>query len=59
MNNVALVTGAAGGVGQAVTRCLADAGWVVVAVSRSAERLKAAFAADYEQVVADCSTASG
>lgn len=59
MNNVALVTGAAGGVGQAVSRGLAEAGWVVVAVSRSAERLKAAFAADYEQVVADCSTASG
>ena len=59
MNKVALVTGAAGGVGQAVTQTLAREGWDVVVVGRSAERLKAAFGNDHHQVVADCSTTGG
>ena len=59
MNKVALVTGAAGGVGQAITRVLAHEGWDVVVVGRSAGRLQAAFGQQHHHVVADCSTSEG
>lgn len=59
MDRIALVTGAAGGVGQAVVARLAAAGWRLVVVSRQAEHLKAAFGDQHLQVAADCSTVAG
>ena len=59
MNSVALITGAAGGVGQALARRLAADGWQLVVVSRDAARLEAAFGNAHLQVVADCSTPAG
>ena len=59
MNKVALVTGAAGGVGQAVVARLAAQGWQLIVTSRQAEHLTAAFGEQHLQVVADCSTVAG
>lgn len=59
MNTIALVTGAAGGLGQAVTHQLAQAGWQVVVVGRDGARLQQAFGDAHHQIVADCSTTVG
>jgi NAD(P)-dependent dehydrogenase (short-subunit alcohol dehydrogenase family) len=59
MNKVALVTGAAGGVGQAVVARLAAQGWQLIVCSREAEHLTTAFGDQHLQVVADCSTVAG
>lgn len=59
MSKIALVTGAAGGVGRAVVKRLAAAGWRLVVVSRRAEHLKAAFGDQHLQIAADCSTVAG
>lgn len=59
MNSVALITGAAGGLGQALAHRLAAEGWQLVVVSRDAGRLEAAFGNAHLQVVADCSTPAG
>lgn len=59
MERVALVTGAAGGVGKAVVGKLAAAGWRLILSSRDGERLFAAHGDSHLQVVADCSTVSG
>lgn len=57
--NTALITGAAGGLGQAIAKKLADAGWNLVVVSRDGDRLQQAFGAEHRQIVADCSTVDG
>lgn len=57
MERVALVTGAAGGVGRAVCSRLTEHGWHVVAVSRDAARLSGIEAAHLVQ--ADVSTSQG
>ena len=59
MSKIALITGAAGGVGRAVAERLAAQGWQLVVVSRQAEHLSAAFGDKHLQVVADCSTVAG
>jgi len=59
MEKVALVTGAAGGVGRAVVGKLAAAGWKLVLSSRDGDRLAAAHGGSHLQVVADCSTVTG
>lgn len=59
MDKVALVTGAAGGVGRAMVARLAAEGWQVIAAGRDAGRLREAFGTQHIQVVGDCSTASG
>lgn len=59
MNRIALVTGAAGGVGQAVVSRLAAEGWQLIVAGRDAGRLRQAFGDRHLQVVADCSTAAG
>ncbi len=59
MNRIALVTGAAGGVGRAVVARLAAQGWQLIVTSRQAEHLTAAFGDQHLQVAADCSTVAG
>lgn len=59
MGKIALVTGAAGGVGQAVAAKLAAAGWQLVLVSRDAARLRDAYADSHLQIAADCSSVAG
>lgn len=59
MNKVALVTGAAGGLGRAVVACLADQGWQLIVASRQTGQLTAAFGDQHLQVTADCSTLAG
>lgn len=59
MQKVALITGAAGGLGQTLAGNLAEAGWQLVVVSRDAERLSQAYGQQHLQIVADCSTVAG
>ena len=59
MNKIALITGAAGGVGRAVVARLAAQGWQLIVTSRQAEHLTAAFGDQHLQVAADCSTLAG
>lgn len=53
------ITGAAGGVGQAVAQAMTSRGWQVVAVGRSAARLRDTFADAHLQIEADVSTSAG
>lgn len=59
MNKIALITGAAGGLGQALANRLADEGWQLVVTSREAQRLKDAFGDKHLQIATDCSTPEG
>ena len=59
MKKIALVTGAAGGVGRAVVARLATQGWQLIVTSRQTEHLTAAFGDQHLQVAADCSTVAG
>lgn len=59
MSKIALVTGAGGGVGRAVSARLAAQGWQLIVTSRQAEHLAAAFGDQHLQVAADCSTVAG
>ena len=59
MEKVALVTGAAGGLGQAVAAKLVEAGWRLIVTSRNGERLAGTFGDNHLQVVADCSSVVG
>lgn len=59
MDKIALVTGAAGGVGRAVVARLAAEGWQVIVSSRQAENLRTVFGDRHLQVAADCSTVAG
>jgi len=59
MSKVALITGAAGGLGRAMAARLAADGWQLIVTSRQAEHLSAAFGNQHLQVAADCSTVAG
>ncbi len=59
MKNIVLITGATGGLGQAIAAQLAAAGCELILVSRDAERLRALYADKHLQVTADCSTVAG
>jgi NAD(P)-dependent dehydrogenase (short-subunit alcohol dehydrogenase family) len=56
---VALITGAGGGLGRAVAAHLAEAGWCLALVSRSAARLEGVGPADALRIEADVSTPDG
>lgn len=59
MKNVALITGAAGGLGQAMAAKLTDAGYQLIVTSRDGARLAQAYGDQHLQIVADCSTVAG
>jgi NAD(P)-dependent dehydrogenase (short-subunit alcohol dehydrogenase family) len=59
VKNIVLITGATGGLGQAIAAQLAAAGCELILVSRNAERLRALYADNHLQVTADCSTVAG
>lgn len=59
MQKIALVTGAAGGLGQSMVARLLDDDWKIVAVSRNADHLKAVYGDQHLQIAADCSTVAG
>ena len=59
MERRALITGAAGGLGQAVVEKLDAAGWQLVLTSRDAGRLAACYGERHLQIEADCSSVAG
>ena len=59
MEKIVLVTGAAGGLGQAITRRLSRDDWFVIVASRSGRRLVDVYGDRHLQIEADCSTSSG
>ena len=59
MNKIALITGAAGGLGQSLAEYLAAEGWELIVTSRDRERLREAFGDRHLQICADCATAEG
>ncbi|MDD2742716.1 MAG: SDR family oxidoreductase [Rhodocyclaceae bacterium] len=59
MNKIVLITGAAGGLGQAIARQLAAEGCRLVLVSRDIERLRAIYGHQHLQIAADVSTVAG
>lgn len=59
MEKAALVTGAAGGLGQAVAGKLAASGWKLIVTSRDGERLAQAYGDSHLQIVANCSSVAG
>jgi NAD(P)-dependent dehydrogenase (short-subunit alcohol dehydrogenase family) len=59
MSKVALITGAAGGLGRAVAERLHEEGWSLIVTSRSVSRLREAYGQAHLQLEADCSTVAG
>lgn len=59
MSKVALITGACGGLGQALAKKLLIDEWDLILVGREAEKLKTVYGDAHTQIVADCSTAEG
>ena len=59
MEKIALITGAAGGLGQALAGKLSAADWKLIVTSRDGERLSQAYGNNHLQIVADCSTVAG
>lgn len=59
MNQIALVTGATGGLGQAVARELRAGGWELALVSREQDRLQSLYGNEASCIQADVSTHAG
>jgi NAD(P)-dependent dehydrogenase (short-subunit alcohol dehydrogenase family) len=59
MEKVALITGASGGLGQAMAAALAADGWTLILAGRDGAKLEQAYGAAHLQIVADCSTVAG
>jgi NAD(P)-dependent dehydrogenase (short-subunit alcohol dehydrogenase family) len=59
MSKIALITGASGGLGQALAKKLHSDDWKLILVSRDAEKLKAAYGNAHIQIIGDCSNADG
>ena len=56
---VALITGAAGGLGQALSTILAAEGYQLIVTSRDAARLNNVYGSKHLQITTDCSTVDG
>ncbi|MGI9143058.1 MAG: SDR family NAD(P)-dependent oxidoreductase, partial [Fluviibacter sp.] len=59
MKKIALITGAAGGLGKSLATFLESEGWELIVTSRDATRLKEAFGNKHLQICADCATPEG
>lgn len=59
MKKIALITGAAGGLGKSLADHLAADEWELIVTSRDADRLKKAFGDKHLQICTDCSTREG
>ncbi|MDY7578797.1 SDR family oxidoreductase [Herbaspirillum sp. RTI4] len=59
MQKIALITGATGGVGQALAATLAADGWILVLAGRDLARLKHVYGEAHLQIEADCTTVAG
>lgn len=59
MKKIAVITGASGGLGQALAKKLLEDHWELILVSRHAEKLNAIFGNAHTQIIADCSKVSG
>lgn len=59
MKNIALITGASGGLGQALAREMSDEGWTLALVGRDIERLRSIYGSDAICIEADVSSADG
>lgn len=59
MSKVALITGAAGGLGKSLADYLSAEGWQLIVTSRDADRLKNAYGEQHLQICADCATQDG
>lgn len=58
MNKVAVITGASGGLGQALAKKLLAEQWELILVGRDADKLKSAYGDSHTQIIADCSQVS-
>lgn len=59
MSKLALITGASGGLGQALVKKLREDHWELILVGRDTEKLKAAYGVEHTQITADCSHTDG
>lgn len=59
MLKIALVTGATGGLGQAVAHRLQQAGWSLIVTSRDQSKLTAIYGNQHLQIATDCSSYQG
>lgn len=59
MNKVAVITGASGGLGQALAKKLLAEQWELILVGRDADKLKSVYGSTHTQIIADCSQVSG
>jgi len=59
MTKLALITGATGGLGQALAKKLLADNWQLIVVGRDADKLSAIYGDQHTQIGADCSTSSG
>lgn len=59
MQKIALITGATGGVGQALATQLAGEGWQLIVAGRDASLLKSVYGDNHLQIAADCTTVAG
>ena len=59
MQKIALITGASGGLGQALAKKLLNENWQLVLVGRDADKLTNAYGNNHTQIIADCSNLTG
>jgi NAD(P)-dependent dehydrogenase (short-subunit alcohol dehydrogenase family) len=59
MDKIAVITGASGGLGQALAKKLLKEDWKLILVGRDAEKLNAIYGNAHTQIISDCSNVSG
>lgn len=59
MKKTALITGATGGLGQAMAKKLLDNDWQLILVSRNSQKIKDIYGEDHTQIIADSSNVDG